>query len=224
MMQDDARALLAALDTDDWSAVREAVEQVGDVLRTQQVDDALRAGLASRLLHLSSHPKWEVRKAVAHAVLFLRHDAFPAVIARIVDDDNAWVREAARKTLQRREGLSRGDIHGQAQGDAIDGLLAAVETRHGARARRAAMNVADHRRQCRDCATPCARPSTLHSDLHRRGRRSSRRLSRSATTGSISPVQSATSPPCPVISQISPAECRVCARSCSPKASAPRPG
>ena len=53
MMQDDARALLAALDTDDWSAVREAVEQAGDVLRTQQVDDALRAGVASRLLHLS---------------------------------------------------------------------------------------------------------------------------------------------------------------------------
>ena len=144
MTQDDTCALLATLDADDWSAVREAVEQAGDVLRTQQVDDALRAGVASRLLHLSSHPKWEVRKAVAHAVLFLRHDAFPAVIARIVDDDNAWVREAARKTLQRREGLSRGDIHGQAQGDAIDGLLAAVETRHGARARRAAMNVADH--------------------------------------------------------------------------------
>ena len=36
MMQDDARALLAALDTDDWSAVREAVEQAGDVLRTQE--------------------------------------------------------------------------------------------------------------------------------------------------------------------------------------------
>ena len=66
MTQDDARALLAALDMDDWSAVREAVEQAGDVLRTQQVDDALRAGVASRLLHLSSHPKWEVRKAVAH--------------------------------------------------------------------------------------------------------------------------------------------------------------
>lgn len=144
MAEDEEQALLSAMDSADWGVAREAVEQAGDVLRTRQVDELLRAGLASRLLHLSAHPKWEVRKAVAHAVLFLRHDAFHAVIARIVDDDNAWVREAARKTLQRREGLSRGDIHGQAHGDAIDGLLGALETRHGARARRAAMNVADH--------------------------------------------------------------------------------
>lgn len=143
MAEDDERALLEALDADDWGAAREAVEQVGDLLRTRQVDDPLRAQLASRLLRLSIHPKWEVRKAVAHAVLFLRHDAFHAVIARIVDDDNAWVREAARKTLHRRDGLSRGDIHGQVHGDAIGGMLTALETRHGARVRRAAMNIAD---------------------------------------------------------------------------------
>jgi signal transduction histidine kinase len=142
--ENEEQALLVALDSDDWSIAREAVEQVGDALRTRQVDDSRRAGLASRLLRLSAHPKWEVRKAVAHAVLFLRHDTFHAVIARIVDDDNAWVREAARKTLQRRDGLTRGDIHGLVQGDVIGGLLAALETRHGPRARRAAMNVADH--------------------------------------------------------------------------------
>ena len=89
MTEDDERALLGALDSDDWGAIRDGVEQAGDMLRTQQVDDQLRGQLASRLLSLSSHPKWEVRKAVAHAVLFLRHDAFHAVIARIVDDDNA---------------------------------------------------------------------------------------------------------------------------------------
>lgn len=144
MTENEEQALLVALDSDDWSIAREAVEQVGDALRTRQVDDSRRAGLASRLLRLSAHPKWEVRKAVAHAVLFLRHDTFHAVIARIVDDDNAWVREAARKTLQRRDGLTRGDIHGLVQGDVIGGLLAALETRHGPRARRAAMNVADH--------------------------------------------------------------------------------
>ena len=144
MMEDEEQALLGALDTDDWSTAREAVERAGDVLRTQQVDDLLRVELASRLLRLSGHPKWEVRKAVAHAVLFLRRDTFHAVIARIVEDDNAWVREAARKTLQRREGLTRADIHGDGHGDAITGLLSALETRYGMRARRAAVNVADH--------------------------------------------------------------------------------
>lgn len=144
MTEDEELALLAGLDAEDWSTARDAVEIAGDWLRTQQVDDLLRIELASRLLRLSAHPKWEVRKAIAHAVLFLRHDAFPAVIARIVDDENAWVREAARKTLQRREGLTRADIHGDGQGDAILGLLSALEARYGLRARRAAMNVADN--------------------------------------------------------------------------------
>ena len=144
MTEEEEQALLRDLGADDWSTVREAVERAGDQLRLQQVDDLLRVELASRLLRLSAHPKWEVRKAVAHAVLFLRHDAFPAVIGRIIEDENAWVREAARKTLQRREGLTRADIHGDNRGDAILGLLSALEARYGLRARRAALNVADH--------------------------------------------------------------------------------
>jgi len=144
MTKDEEQALLRDLDAGDWSTVREALEQIGDQLRTQQVDDLLKVEVASRLLRLSTHPKWEVRKAVAHAVLFLRHDAFPAVIARIFEDENVWVREAARRTLQRRESLTRADIHGDNRGDAILGLLSALEARYGLRARRAALNVADH--------------------------------------------------------------------------------
>lgn len=144
MSGDDEQSLLEALDADDWGAVREGVERAGSLLRAQHVDELLRAELAPRLLRLSTHPKWEVRKAVAHAVLFLRHDVFPAVIARVIDDENAWVREAARKTLQRREGVSRADIQGDRHGDTITGLLSAVEARYGLRARRAVLSVADH--------------------------------------------------------------------------------
>lgn len=144
MTEEEEQALLGELDAEDWGTVREAVELAGDWLRTRQVDDLLRVELASRLLRLSSHPKWEVRKAVAYAVLFLRHDTFHAVVARIVEDENAWVREAARKTVQRREGLTRADIHGDNRGDGILGLLSALEMRYGLRARRAALNVADH--------------------------------------------------------------------------------
>lgn len=113
------------------------------MLRTRQVDEVLKAELSARLLRLASHSKWEVRKAVAHAVLFLRHDGFHAVIARIVDDENAWVRETARKTLQRRDGLVRADSHSDNRGDEILGMLSALETRYGLRAQRAALNVAD---------------------------------------------------------------------------------
>lgn len=135
--------LLADLDARDWGTAREGVEQAGNLLRTRQVDEVLKAELSARLLRLASHSKWEVRKAVAHAVLFLRHDGFHAVIARIVDDENAWVRETARKTLQRRDGLVRADSHSDNRGDEILGMLSALETRYGLRAQRAALNVAD---------------------------------------------------------------------------------
>jgi signal transduction histidine kinase len=135
--------LLSDLDSEDWARVRDGVEQAGNRLKTGEVNDVSKADLADRLLRLASHPKWEVRKAVAHASLYLRHEAFHAVIARIVEDENVWVRETARKTLQRRDGLARAESHTDSRGEHILGLLSALETRYGARAQRAALNVAD---------------------------------------------------------------------------------
>ena len=143
MTQVEEDDLLADLDAPDWTEVREAVEQAGHRLKSGKVDDGLRNIVASRLLTLASHPKWEVRKAVAHAALHLRHEAFHAVIGRIVEDENAWVRETARKTLQRRDGLVRAESHTESRGEQLLGMLAALETRYGPRAQRAALNVAD---------------------------------------------------------------------------------
>jgi len=135
--------LLADLDAEDWARVREGVEQAGSWLRFGQAGEQLKTEVAGRLLRLASHPKWEVRKAVAHAVLFLRHELFHAVIAHIVEDENTWVREAARKTLRRRDGLARADSHSDNRGEEVLSLLSAVETRYGARAHRATLNIAD---------------------------------------------------------------------------------
>lgn len=143
MADAEEQALLEELDSGDWARIQDAVEVTGDWLRTRRVDEPLRTALADRLLRLSAHPKWEVRKAVAHALLFLRHDAFHAAIARIVDDENSWVREAARKTLQRRTELTRADIQGNGHDDVVLGLLADLEARYGLRARRAALKIAD---------------------------------------------------------------------------------
>lgn len=144
MADSEEQALLADLDSDDWASAQDAVEVAGDWLRTRRVDDPLRSQIAERLLRLAAHPKWEVRKAVAHALLFLRHDLFHAAIARIIEDENSWVREAARKTLQRRTELTRADISGTDRDDALLGLLTDLETRYGARARRSALKIADH--------------------------------------------------------------------------------
>ena len=142
-MDNDAQVLLAGLDSEDWATAQDAVEVAGDWLRTRRVDEPLRTQIAEHLLRLSAHPKWEVRKAVAHALLFLRHDAFHAAIARIIDDENSWVREAARKTMRRRSEMNRGDFAGNQRDDDVLELLTELEVRHGARARRSAQKIAD---------------------------------------------------------------------------------
>lgn len=143
MVEDEEQALLAGLDADDWDTARDAVEVAGDWLRARRISDRLRGEIAARFVRLAGHPKWQIRKALAHAMLFLRHDSFLATIGSLVDDENAWVREAARKTLRRRENLTRGDIGGADRDDATLELLSSIEARHGPRARRTASRIAD---------------------------------------------------------------------------------
>ena len=143
MMADAARTLLDDLESDDWSTVRDAVEAACDRLRRRRLDAELTEAIGVRLYGLASHPKWEVRKAVAHALLYLRHERFHAAIARIIDDDNVWVRDAARRTFQRRTEVTRADIHSDDHGDRILTLLNELEARYGPRAPKAALRVAD---------------------------------------------------------------------------------
>lgn len=143
MREDEEQALLARLDAQDWDSVRDAVEVAGDWLRARKTNHRFRGEIAARFIRLAGHTKWQVRKALAHAMLFLRHDSFLATIGALVDDENAWVREAARKTLRRRENLTRADIGGTDRDDAALDLLASFEARHGPRARRTASRIAD---------------------------------------------------------------------------------
>ena len=143
MRADTTQTLLAGLDSEDWCTTREAVETAGDWLRQRRVDSVIAGAMADRLYGLASHPKWEVRKSVAHALLYLRHERFHGAIARILDDDNVWVRDAARRTFQRRTELTRADIHSDDHGDRILALLNELEARHGPRAPKAALRIAD---------------------------------------------------------------------------------
>jgi signal transduction histidine kinase len=144
MVTEDIQAILDDLDAKDWLTVQEAIDMVGDWLRHRGADPRSMEEVATRFVRLASHPKWEVRKSVAHALLFLRHELFHAALAKIIDDENAWVREAARKTLQRRTELTRADINSDDHGDKILGLLTDLESRHGGQARRAALKIADN--------------------------------------------------------------------------------
>jgi len=144
MVTDETQTLLDDLDARDWVMVQDAVDMAGDWLRHRNIDGGFTDEVAARFVRLAAHPKWEVRKSVAHALLFLRHEQFHAALAKIIDDENAWVREAARKTLQRRTELTRADINSDDHGDKILGLLTDLESRHGSQARRAALKIADN--------------------------------------------------------------------------------
>lgn len=134
--------LLAAVDAGDWQDIREQVESVGEALRLSSIPAAGLPGVAQAMLRLSRHPNWQVRKAVAHAALHLRHDLFHGIIANLIDDDNLWVSDVARRTLGRRSELSRAEVRAQDPFDADAALLEEIESRYGLRARRSVVEAA----------------------------------------------------------------------------------
>ncbi len=126
-----------------WTAVREAVDQAGAVLRQGGIEPAIHAALGERMVVLSGHDKWEVRKALAHACLYLRHESFDRIMAALGQDDHDLVRNAAKRTLSRRSELSRTDMLKDQHGDLMLRWLAELEAKHGLRARNAARKVAE---------------------------------------------------------------------------------
>jgi len=134
--------ILAALALPSWTAVRDAVERAGDLLRAGAPGEAGVARIGGRLVELAAHPKWEVRKAVAGTIQHLRHETFHAALAQLLEDDNAYVRDAARRSQARRTELLRADILSEQHGDLLLRWLSELEARHGPRARQDALRVA----------------------------------------------------------------------------------
>lgn len=135
--------LLAALESDHWPTIRDALDDAGDHLRGGSLTDGELAAVGERLVSLAGHQKWEVRKAVAHAVLYLRHASFDAAIARLLKDDNSWVKDAARQTLARRSEITKADVLKDQHADLMLRWLSDLEAQHGPKAREAAMSVAE---------------------------------------------------------------------------------
>ncbi|HYV50067.1 MAG TPA: ATP-binding protein [Myxococcaceae bacterium] len=135
--------VVAALSSPRWTAVRDAVERAGELLRAGAPSGAEVAEIGGRMVELAAHPKWEVRKAVAGTIQHLKHETFHTALARLLQDDNAYVQDAAQRTLARRSDLTRADILKEQHGDLLLRWLADLEAQHGARARRDALKVAE---------------------------------------------------------------------------------
>ncbi|MBF0188814.1 MAG: HAMP domain-containing histidine kinase [Magnetococcales bacterium] len=130
--------LFQAFQADLWISVREAVDRTGTMLKKGGLEPAIHATLGEQLLKLARHGKWEVRKSLAHASLYLRHESFFRIMAALDLDDNAMVRTAARRTLSRRSDIARSDSLRNQHGDRMLKWLTDLEAKHGLPARNAA--------------------------------------------------------------------------------------
>src|SRR5260370_25269879 len=95
-IEDSERAnLLSALDSSDWSVVLQAVALAETQIRESIVGDPVVDQIVAKLPPLSSHSKWEVRRAVANAAAHAPNAAFEGVLTTLAMDDNRRARQAA---------------------------------------------------------------------------------------------------------------------------------
>jgi signal transduction histidine kinase len=103
-----------------------------------------RSEHAVKLAHmLAGDPKWEVRKEIAELLLLLPEGDFLKLTAKLSDDDNAFVRNAVRRSLERRQ-QGRRESQRRRQGiNRLESEFAAMERTHGRLAAEKARQMAE---------------------------------------------------------------------------------
>ena len=95
-------------------------------------------------MRLATHPKWEVRGAIALALEELRHDTFLPTLATLLRDENATVRKDAERTRARRSERTKSDFLSDEHAELLADSFTDLERNHGRKARDAALRVAEH--------------------------------------------------------------------------------
>lgn len=137
------QAVLAALAARDWSSVLDAVSLADAWAKTALIGDPELDRVAAKLAALASHPKWEVRRAVANVAAHVGHPAFDSPLARLTLDDNSRVRQAAQQaTLRRRDSRNASSL-GKQHAERVNATLDDVEVRFGLVGREAVRRAAE---------------------------------------------------------------------------------
>ncbi|MFN7991969.1 MAG: ATP-binding protein [Bryobacteraceae bacterium] len=139
----ETQDLLQALSSNDWSVALEAVTAAERALRNTIVGDAQADPVVERMAALTSHPKWEVRRAVANAAAHLPHPAFELPLAKLALDDNNRVRLAAEQAALRRRDSRHASSLGKQHQDRINSILDEIAARFGTKGRDAVRRAAD---------------------------------------------------------------------------------
>lgn len=123
--------LMASLGGADWAGVLSGVGAAEAWLGEATPGDPRSEELVSRLVALASHSKWEVRRAVANAAAQALNPAFERVLAKLVTDDNARVRQAAEHAALRRRDWQNASALGKQHEDLVNATLDNIEVRFG---------------------------------------------------------------------------------------------
>jgi signal transduction histidine kinase len=135
--------LLSALDSSDWSIVLQAVALAETQIRNSIVGDPRAEQIVAKLPPLASHPKWEVRRAVANAAAHAPHAAFEGVLSKLALDDNRRVRQAVEHAALRRRDSRNASTLGKQHEERINSALDNIEARFGAVGRDAVKRTAE---------------------------------------------------------------------------------
>jgi len=131
------RALLDSLRAEDWPTVLRGIEDADRWLREASPGEPQIDRVVEALVWLAGHGKWEVRRAVANVAARTNHPSFEPALARFVSDDNALVRDAARRAALRRRDWQNASAFGKQHEERINATLDDVEGRFGLRGREA---------------------------------------------------------------------------------------
>ena len=135
---------MAALSSEDWTRALEGVAAAAAWVQVTEPGDARASRVVEQLVALGGHPKWEVRRAVAHAAAQTRHGDFEKVLARLVTDHNARVRQAAESAALRRRDWANASALGRQHEEHVNATLDDIEARFGVRGRSAVKRASEH--------------------------------------------------------------------------------
>lgn len=120
-------ALRADRDAIPWPQRRQIVGRIAAPLAEGMAGDPFR----SLLLLLAEDPKWEVRKDVADALAMIPDNDLAALVEGFLKDTHAYVRRAAKQSIERRRKTAREARKRKRGVDLVLALYQELEDQHG---------------------------------------------------------------------------------------------
>lgn len=129
--------MVSALESSVWTNVLDGVAAACAWLQSTLPGDSRADVVVGRLVALATHPKWEIRRAIAQSAAKSLHLDFAPVLAKLASDDNARVRKAAESAALRRRDWTSASSLGKQHEDHVNATLDDIEARFGIRGREA---------------------------------------------------------------------------------------